>query len=65
MITTGDNVVAAMFNAWHAVPPIRRASIRWQCDVRVYQRGMRTVIAHRPGVMHACRKSHSGGDDPA
>lgn len=60
MITTGDKVVQAMLDAWHAVPPIRRASIRWQCDVRVYQRGMRTVIAHKPGVMHACRQ---GGPD--
>lgn len=56
MITTGDNVVTVMLNAWHAVPPIRRASIRWQCDVRVYQRGMRTVIAHRPGLMHTIRE---------
>ena len=56
MITTGDNVVAAMLNAWRAVHPIRRASIRWRCDVRVYQRGMRTVIAHKPGVMHTIRE---------
>ena len=56
MITTGDNVVATMLNAWHAIPPIRRASIRWRCDVRVYQRGMRTVIAHKPGVMHTIRE---------
>ena len=56
MITTGDNVVAVMLDAWRAVHPIRRASIRWRCDVRLYQRGMRTVIAHKPGVMHTIRE---------
>ena len=62
MITTGNNVVQAMLDAWHAVAPIRRASIRWRCDVRVYARGKRTVIAHNPGVMHACRQSEDGPD---
>jgi hypothetical protein len=56
MKTTGNQVVTAMLDAWRAVHPIRRASIRWRCDVRVYQRGMRTVIAHKPGVMHTIRQ---------
>ena len=56
MKSRGDNVVATMLNAWLAIHPIRRASIRWRCDVRVYQRGMRTVIAHQPGVMHTIRE---------
>jgi hypothetical protein len=61
MITTGDNVVAAMLNAWHAVHPIRRASIRWRCEVRVHQQGMRTVVAHKPGVMVQIRRNTEGG----
>lgn len=62
MKSRGDNVAQAWVNAWRAVHPIRRASIRWQCDVRVYARGMRTVIAHKPGVMVACRQSQDGPD---
>ena len=57
MKTTGDKVVQSMLSAWLAVHPVRRASIRWRCEVRVYQSGMRTVIAHQPGVMHHMRES--------
>ena len=57
MRTRGDKVVQSMLKAWLAVHPVRRASIRWRCEVRVYQRGMRTVIAHQPGVMHRMREA--------
>jgi len=62
MTTTGNNVVAAMLDAWRAVHPIRRASIRWKCEVRVHQRGMRTVVAHKPVVMVQIRQSTEGPD---
>jgi hypothetical protein len=48
MTTTGNNVVTAMLDAWRAIYPIRRASIRWRCDVRLYRTGRATAIAHRP-----------------
>jgi|AACY02.3.fsa_nt_gi hypothetical protein len=51
MKTTGNQVVTAMLDAWRAVPPIRRASIRWRCDVRLYRRGRAVVISHRPTVL--------------
>lgn len=63
MKTTGNNVVQAMLDAWHAVHPIRRASIRWRCDVRIYQRGMRTVISHAPGVMCEIRRQAQQSTD--
>ena len=62
MKTTGNNVVQAMLDAWHAVHPIRRASILWRCEVRCYQRGMRTVVAHKPGVMADIRRRTDGAD---
>lgn len=65
MKTTGRTAVTDMLAAWRAIHPIRRASIRWRCDVRVYARGMRTVIAHRPGVMVACRASSRTPEDAA
>lgn len=62
MRSKGDEVVARMLSSWLAVHPIRRASIRWQCEVRVHRRNRATVIAHKPGVMHACRQSQDGPD---
>ncbi len=43
MTTTGNNVVAA-------IRSIRRASIRWRCNVYLYRRGRAVVISHRPTV---------------
>ena len=55
MRTQGNKVVQSMLSACLAVHPVRRASIRWRCEVRVYERGMRTGIAHQPGVMQRMR----------
>ena len=51
-----------MRRQWQKVHPIRRASIRWRCEVRCYQRGMRTVVAHKPGVMADIRRRTDGAD---